>query len=405
MPWQERNAVEERIRFVKRWLERCEDFSELCRQFGISRKTGYKYVERFRQRGLGGLEEESRAPHRRPQSMEAEVVAAVLEQRRQHPRWGPRKIRAVLQRQDGAVGWPAASSIGELLKREGLVASRGKRRRAPASSEPLGHAAGANQVWCADFKGWFRCGDGSRCDPLTATDAYSRYLLRCRSVEKSDGEHVRAVFEVLFREYGLPDAIRTDNGPPFASVAPGGLSRLSLWWLRLGVRHERIQAGHPEQNGRHERLHRTLKAETANPPRATLRQQQLAFERFEWEYNYQRPHEAIGYRTPAELYVSSGRSLPRRLPELEYPAGMMVRRISQQGSLKWHGERTFISEVLGRETVGLQEIEEDLFEVYYGSLLIGWFEAAQHVFMADAGPPRQGRRRGASQKGAGSVGK
>jgi hypothetical protein len=196
----------------------------------------------------------------------------------------------------------------------------------------------------------------------------------------------------MFREYGLPDAIRTDNGPPFASPAPGGLSRLSMWWLRLGIRHERIEPGHPEQNGRHERMHQTLKATTARPPQANLRQQQNAFMAFEREYNYERPHEALDYRTPAQLYVASARLYPSRLPELEFPTGCSLRRISQQGSLKWKGERSFVSEVLARERVGLLEVEEEFFEVYYGRLLLGWFDAHEPVFVADRGP-RGGRRR------------
>lgn len=388
---------------MEAWLKGGEDFTQICRNFGISRKTGYKYVARFRAGGLAGLGDLSRAPHHRPQSMPAEVVAVIIEQRHKHPRWGPRKIRAALERQRAQVAWPAASSIGELLKREGLIAARPRRCATPPYTEPLRHAGAPNQVWCADFKGWFRCADGSRCDPLTITDAYSRFLLRCRSVEKTDGVHVQAVFETMFREYGLPEAIRTDNGPPFASRAPGGLSRLSMWWLRLGVRHERIEAGHPEQNGRHERMHRTLKAETASPPRVSLRQQQLAFERFEKEYNYERPHEALGNRTPAEVYTVSTRSFPARLPELEYPAGVTMRRISQQGSLKWQGERTFLSEVLGRETVGLLEVEQDLYEVYYGLLMIGWFEAAHHVFIPDRGPGKSGRREAVDGRPAAAV--
>jgi len=244
-------------------------------------------------------------------------------------------LRKALGRDNPAQRWPAASSIGQLLKREGLVQERRNKRRTSPSTEPLAHAQGPNQVWCADFKGWFHCQDGSRCDPLTITDAYSRYLLRCRAVAKTDGLHVRAVFETLFRECGLPQAIRTDNGPPFASVAPAGLSRLSMWWLKLGIRHERITPGCPQENGRHERMHRTLKAETAHPPEGNLARQQRRFQLFEREYNEVRPHEALDYRTPAELYVPSVRVFPARLPEPEYPVGAHLRRISQQGSLKW----------------------------------------------------------------------
>jgi hypothetical protein len=249
-------------------------------------------------------------------------------------------------------------------------------------------------VWCADYKGWFYCADGTRCDPLTISDAFSRYLLRCRAVPKTDGVEAQAVFEAVFREYGLPEAIRTDNGPPFASKAPAGLSRLAMWWLRLGIRHERIEPGCPAQNGRHERMHQTLKQETASPPQANLRQQQQAFQRFEREYNQERPHEALQYRTPAALYMASARVYPSRLPELEYPPGVHLRRISQQGSVKWKGARAFVSEVLAREYVGLLEVQDQLFEVYYGPLFLGWLEAAgtEPVFVVDRGLHNRARR-------------
>ena len=395
MPWTERNALEERKRFIEEWLKPDGVFRELCRSFGIAPKTGYKWVERFKQRGMEAMEEQSRAPHHSPQAMEKEVAAAILALRRRQPRWGARKIRAKLERQNAKQEWPASSSIHELMKREGLVPDRRRRHRTPPYTQPLQHAEAPNQVWCADFKGWFHCGDGERCDPLTISDAHSRYLLRCRAVEKADGVHVRAVFEAVFREYGLPNAIRTDNGTPFASRVPAGLSRLSMWWLQLGIGHERIEPGCPEQNGRHERMHRTLKAETASPPRANLRQQQSAFQRFEEEYNQQRPHQALEYRTPADVYVHSSRCYPSRLPELAYPPGVHLRRISQQGSLKWKMERTFLSEVLGRQTVGLLEVDEDLFEVYYGPLLIGWFDGAAHAFVPESGPSRRRKAKAA----------
>jgi transposase InsO family protein len=295
----------------------------------------------------------------------------------------------ILQREQPTVLWPAASSITELLKREGLVQARTGRRRTPPYTQPLAHAVEANQVWCADFKGWFYCGDGERCDPFTVTDAHSRYLLCCRATAKTDEVHVRALMEAVFRRYGLPAAIRTDNGPPFASKAPGGLSRLSLWWLQLGIGHERIIPGRPDQNGRHERMHRTMKEEVANPPAADRRRQQQAFLRFEHMYNEERPHEALAGKRPADVYVASPRVFPERLPELVYPPGVHLRRISQQGSLKWHSERTFLSEVLARQTVGLLETEEELFEVYYGPLLIGWFDGRSHRFEPERAAPRQ----------------
>ena len=391
MPWKESRAMDERKKFIQEWKKSEEDFAELCRQYTISRPTGYLWVDRYEAEGEAGLAERSRAPHHPAQAMSEAVAERIVDLRREHPRWGPRKLRAYLKKSEPAKPWPAVSSIGELLNREGLTHRRKQRRRTPSYSQPLEHAESPNQVWSADYKGWFLCGNGQRCDPLTISDAFSRYLLRCRAVEKTDGIHTRAVFEAVFREYGLPDVLRTDNGPPFASKAPAGLSRLSMWWLRLGIRHERIEPGCPEQNGRHERMHQTLKQETASPPQASWRDQQKAFAAFEWEFNHERPHEALAYRTPGELYVPSGRRYPARLPELIYPAGMHLRKISQQGSLKWGCQRTFLSEVLGREVVGLLEIEEELYEVYYGPLLLGWFDGVEHTFTADQKKKRKTR--------------
>ncbi len=388
--------MEERCKLIAEMTTGEESVAEICRVYGISRKTAYKWRKRYEEEGEAGLEDRHRAPAHQPHGMGEEIGKAIVELREEHPRWGARKLKAYLERHFGGLRWPAASSMGELLRREGLSQPRRKRRRTPRQTEPLAHAKAPNQVWSADFKGHFRCGDGARCDPLTITDGYSRYLLRCRAVAKADGPHVRAVFESVFREYGLPLAIRTDNGPPFASVAPGGLSRLSMWWMRLGIRHERIEPGCPEQNGRHERMHQTLKAETAEPPAANLRRQQEAFARFEREYNAQRPHEALEYATPAEFYVGSDRLYPARVAEIVYPSGMQLRRISQQGSLKWRGERTFLSEVLARETVGLMEIDDELYEVYYGPVLLGWFDAHSHVFAEDRTPQRRRRTTSAS---------
>jgi putative transposase len=394
MAWQERNALESRNEFINEWLDKDNTVSNLCRRFNISRKTGYKWLDRYDEAGRAGLEERSHAPHNQPLAINEETAAFILEARQLHPTWGARKIRELLKRQDSNCAWPAASSIGELLKREGLIVGRRKRNRTPPYTQPLGHADAANRVWCADFKGWFLCGDGKRCDPLTITDAYSRYLLRCRVVGKTDGAHVQAVFEAVFREFGLPEAMRTDNGPPFASCAPGGLSRLSMWWMKLGIQHERIEPGCPEQNGRHERMHRTLKAETANPPGANLRRQQSMFQHFEKEYNQVRPHEAIGFKTPSDLYVGSSRNYPSRLPELEYPVGVHLRRISQQGSVKCGNARTYLSEVLAHETVGLLETGEQRFDVYYGLLLLGQLDARKQQFQAVRNKPTKRRNKG-----------
>jgi putative transposase len=381
--------LDQRNEFITAWLRREQSLAELCRGFSISRKTAYKWVERFGENGRAGLADRSRAPQHSPQAIEKEVADAIIGARERYPHWGARKLRLWLQREEPGRNWPAASSMGELLNREGLIQPRRIRRRTPPYSEPRAPAEAPNDLWCVDFKGWFRCGDGTRCDPFTTSDACSRYVFCCRAVEKTDGPHVRGVMETIFRRHGLPPAILSDNGPPFASGAPGGLTRLSMWWLHLGIRHERIEPGRPEQNGRHERMHRTLKEETASPPAANLRLQQQAFMKFERMYNEQRPHEALGGKTPADVHVASTKPYPARLPDLQYPAEAQLRRISQQGSLKWRCERTFLSEVLARETVGLVETEEEFFEVYYGPLLIGWFDGRSHVFAPERPQPQR----------------
>jgi transposase InsO family protein len=368
--------LDEKKSFIEEWQRDELSVAELCRRYEITRQTGYKWLERFEREGEAGLEERSRAPLHHPQAMAASVRQALIDLRREHPSWGPRKLRAYLQRKSSKVRWPTPSSIGDLLRREGLAHPRRTRRRTPPYTEPLQHAQAPNQVWCADFKGWFLTEDGSRCDPLTITDAYSRYLLRCCAVKRTDGEHAWAVFEAAFREFGLPEAIRTDNGSPFASRAPAGLSQLSMLWLRLGIRHERIEPGQPQQNGRHERMHQTLKQETASPPERTLRRQQTAFLRFQKEYNHIRPHEALEYETPASRYVGSERRYPATLPHLEYPKGAELRRVSHHGDVKLHGQKLFVSTLLAWEVVGLLDMEQnpDWLEVYYGPLLIGWMD-------------------------------
>lgn len=392
MPWKERRALDERRTFLQDWTQQEASLAELCRRYEISRPTAYKWIARYADEGEAGLEEHSRAPHHQPQAMSRVVVEGVLGVREKHPWWGPRKIQAYLKQRKPKWVIPAASSIGELLRREGLSHPRVKRRRTPACALPARAVQAPNDLWCTDFKGWFVCGDGQRCDTLTLSDACSRYALRCRAVEQTNERRVRAVFEGVFRNHGMPWGIRSDNGPPFASPAPAGLSRLSIWWVHLGIRHERIRPGCPQENGQQERLHETLKQETASPPAASLRQQQERFLRFEWEYNHERPHEALGYRTPAEVYVPSSRVYPAKLSELEYPEGAILRRIAARGQLKWHDQKIFLSRVLEGEIVGLLEQEEDFYEVYLGPVLLGWFDAGGQVFVADRGPGRHASR-------------
>jgi transposase InsO family protein len=395
MPWKESTLVDQRKEFIAAFQAQEISFSALCRYFNISRPTGYKWVVRYLAEGEAGLADESRAPMSQPHRTPEPVQSRILTLRAEHPTWGPKKLRHVLAREDPRARWPAASTIGELLRREGLTHPRPPRRRTPPREQPLAHAEQPNQVWCADFKGWFLCRNGERCDPLTLTDAYSRFLLRCRAVPKTDGSHVRAVLESAFREYGLPEAIRTDNGPPFASTGLAGLSRLSVWWIRLGIRPERIDPGCPQQNGRHERFHLTLKTETASPPQATLSLQQRAFLDFEREYNRIRPHEALGQLVPAAVYRVSSRAFPLHLPDPVYPFVVTRRRVSAAGHFGWRSRQIYVSVLLEGQDVALRALDDDLFEVLFGPLLLGWLDAPSATFTPNRPPPRRSRTPGA----------
>jgi len=355
-----------------------DTMAELCRRFGISRQTGYKWVERYEAQGPPGLQDRSRAPRHHPKAVPAEVEVAILESRAAHPTWGPKKVRAWLEVHRPHGSWPAASTFGEILKRHGLTVRRKKRRPTPPYTEPFAACDGPNAVWCMDFKGWFQTGDGARCDPLTISDAFSRYVLRCQALTDTRHDTVRPLLEAAFREFGLPWAIRTDNGPPFASRGIAGLSRLSVWWLRLGIVPERIDAGHPEQNGRHERMHRTLKAETASPPARTVRGQQRVFDRWRVGFNEDRPHEALGNRTPASIYTPSTRPYPDRLPPVEYPAGLVVRIVQKRGEFYWLGHRVFLGEALCNEPIGMEPLDGRYWLVYYATVALGVFDAHRH---------------------------
>jgi putative transposase len=366
MPWKETCVVDERMRFVVEHELDEVTMAELCRKYAISRKTGYKWLKRVETEGLAGLVDLSRAPHRHPNQLAAELEESIIALRQRHPTWGPRKLRELLP--GGRL--PAASTLGELLQRRGLAVPRKRCRRVPAHTQPFAHCGQPNDIWCADFKGWFRTGDGSRCDPLTITDACSRYVLRCQVLPGQDYQSSRPVFEAAFREFGLPRAMRTDNGSPFASRALGGLSRLSVWWIKLGIGVERIEAGKPQQNGRHERMHLTLKRETAQPPAASGRAQQQRFDAFRQEFNQIRPHEALAMRTPASVYVDSPRPYPSREPQLEYPAGWRVRKVRYKGGLGWKYDEIFLTEVLAGEEVGLEPVDERYWRVWFGPLAL-----------------------------------
>jgi transposase InsO family protein len=373
MPWKETEPMSERVKFIAAYLEHDEPFFGTCERFGISRKTGYKWVERYEGGGVAALEERSRAPHSHPHAVLDEVVNELVAARRKHPRWGPRKLLVIVHRQRPDLELPAASTVGDILRRRGLVGRKRRIRRSSPYTERLGGYDRPNAVWCADFKGHFPV-SGTRCHPLTITDGFSRYLLRCEAMPRPLTEPSRKVFESAFREYGMPDAIRSDNGPPFSTLAPGGLSRLAIWWIRLGIRPERIAPGRPDQNGRHERMHSTLKAEVCRPPRSSFRAQQRAFDAFQTEYNEVRPHEALGQETPSSLYKLSLREYPRRLPDLEYPAHFKVERVYPNGVISLESTQFYLSGCLTSELVGLEEIDDGRWKVHFGPIVLGFLD-------------------------------
>lgn len=369
--------VEERSRFVVEYESGEWTMAERCRHYGIARKTGYKILARWERGGADGLKDLSRMPHRHPNQTPAPIEEQILAVRHAHMRWGPRKLRRVLETRHPGQSWPAPSTIGELIRRAGLASRPRLRRRTPPYTQPFASATGANDVWCVDFKGWFRTGDGARIDPFTMTDAHSRYLLRCQAVAKTDTASVEAICQAAFREYGLPGAIRSDNGAPFASRTVAGLSRLALYWMKLGIVPERIEPGHPEQNGRHERMHRTLKAETAAPAEANPRRQQQAFDRFRRVFNEERPHEALGMQTPGAIYTASPRRHPDRVPEPEYDSGLKVRSVYPHGQFFWKNNHVFLSKVLAGERIGLEQIDDRYWCVQFAGFPIACFDSQQ----------------------------
>ena len=370
MPWTETDPMTERMRFVATYLERLYSMTELCERFGIRRSTGYKWLERYEREGVLGLEERSRAPHHCPHRSSPHAVAAVLEVKRLHPSGGPRKILAYLARHRPELELPAASTVGELFRRSGLSRSRVRSRRAAHVGAPRLQASAPNEVWTADFKGQFKTGDGLYCYPLTVLDAYSRYLLGCSARLSTKQVEARPIFERLFQEHGLPSAIRTDNGVPFATAAFCGLSALSVWWIKLGIRHQRIEPGRPEQNGAHERMHRTLKAETTRPAEKDQKAQQRRFDTFCREYNEERPHEALGQEAPATWYHSSERVMPSRVPEPEYPGHFEVRRVSNAGTFRFKKKQLFLSGALPNEWIGLEEYQDGVWSIYFCDVLL-----------------------------------
>lgn len=377
MPWKETELMKERVCFVAKVEEGRFNMSELSERYGVSRKTGYKWWGRYQEEGIVGLQDRSRAPHHSPHRTPEKVAEAIVEARRKHPRWGAHTLLAWLGRRHPEVKWPADSTAQEILKREGLIEPRRRRRGRASGSKPVLEVKEPHEVLTADFKGEFRTRDGYYCYPLTVEDYISRYLLACRAFGSTAGGPVKGVLVQIFREYGLPRVILTDNGTPFASTALRRLSRLSVWWIRLGIDPVLIQPGHPEQNGRHERMHRTLKEHTTLPPAGNRGAQQKRFDRFQAEYNQERPHQALQDRTPAEVYRPSARPYPKRLPRVEYPGYFEVRRVGSNGCIHWRGQRLFLSNVLQGQDVGLNEIEDGIWSVCFGPVLLGRYDERQ----------------------------
>lgn len=369
MPWEETSAMDQRIGCIGDWLSGDYTKRELCRAYGISRPTADKWIRRYREGGPGGLAELSRAAHSHPNQTADELRAMIVETKLRHQTWGPKKVVDYLRRAGPQWDWPADSTAGEILKRAGLVRPRVRRHRVAPYSEPFRDCGGPNQTWSADFKGDFRLGNVRRCYPLTISDNFSRYLLVCRALERPSYEAVHPWFEWVFREYGLPEAIRTDNGAPFASLAVGGISQLSKWWIQLGITPERIRPGKPAQNGRHERMHRTLK--DAVPAQANLQAQQRQYDPFREEYNWQRSHEGLGRQTPGSVYRCSPRSYPVKLPAVEYESGVTVRQVRHNGEIKWQGELIYVSGVLAHEPLGLTQVDEQQWEIRYSFHRLG----------------------------------
>jgi len=363
--------MEERVRFILACRDAEESFVATCRAFGITRKTGYKWLARYDEHGLEGLQDESRVPATHPRWLNDAAVDAIIEARKSQPRWGPKKLQTLLLGSRPELARIGISTIAGVLKRYGLVRPQHRRPRIPRYFEPLGACVAPNDVWCADFKGHFALLDRTRCYPLTVSDAASRFLIKCEGLRVPDEAHVRVHFERAFAEFGLPDRIRTDNGPPFATRSAGGLSKLAVWWVQLGITPERIEPGHPEQNGRHERMHRTLAEEATRPPSRNLRRQQRAFDLFRQQYNQQRPHEALGQKPPASVYTSSRRPMPTAVGCPEYGPEYVVRLVDGSGRIRWQMARVPISPLLVGQPVAARCVADGRWEFRYGPVVLG----------------------------------
>lgn len=381
MPWLETNPMDQRMRFLEDVRLARLSMTELCAHFQISRKTGYKWIAREAEEGRRGLADRSRAPHHCPHKISDEMATLLCEFRIQHDDWGARKLLTVLQRRHPRRhDWPAPSTVADLLQREGLV-RRNRRRRARVEHPGAAHmqTEAPNDCWTTDFKGEFRTGDGIYCYPLTIADLHARFLLDCHGRYSTKTVTAWPVFEAAFREYGLPWVMRSDNGPPFATTSIHGLSKLSVWWMRLGIRHDRITPGTPSENGAHERMHRTLKRRAIRPARATMGAQQRAFNAFRTEFNEERPHESLGMATPASVYTPSPRPYPARLPVPEYPGHFTVKKITTGGTFRFGNRVLYLANALTDELVGLDEVDDGIWHIHFNTVLIATLDERDYI--------------------------
>lgn len=374
MPWKETYVMDERARFVLEGMEENTNLAALCRRFGISRKTGYKWLLRYRTQGLAGLYDVSRRPLTIPHETSAATICEIIRFRLGHTSWGPKKIKATLAKR-GVKGLPATSTIGAILDRSGLIVKKRRTRRRPyPQSNHCVSPNAPNDVWTVDYKGWWFMQDGRRCVPLTIRDEYSKYILRIAALGECSRQAAQEQFERVFHQYGLPKVIRSDNGTPFAGNGITGLSGLSAWWIRLGIRPDRTRPAHPQDNGGHERMHRDLKKELQKEPCRSLDTEQERFDRWSSIYNHERPHEALGQRTPDEVYNQSDRRYQGTEKAPDYPTSWLTKLVYGNGCIRWKDDFVYISSALCGDRVGMEEVEKDNFRVWYGMLAIGELE-------------------------------
>ena len=401
MPFTETDIVDERTRFVEDTHRSLHSFTWLCQHYGISRKTGYEWLDRWRTHGPEGLRNRSSRPEHCPWATPREVVEAILGVRRTYTDYGAKKIRWYLEKHRAELVLPSRTTIHNILCRHDLVPKRRKRTRRWHPGRPDTVADVPNRSWSADFKGEFRTRDGRYCYPLTVQDMHSRFLLACRGRVDVSIDGVIPVFTRLFRQFGLPERIRTDNGTPFASNALGRLSRLSVWFVQLGIIPDLIEPASPQQNGKHENMHLVLKRRTTRPPRSNMRTQQRAFRDFQAEFNHIRPHEALDGAVPADLYSPSPRPFPKTLEPLTYPGHFETRLVSSNGGIRWYAKRIPVSRLLAGLDVGLEQVDHGLFDVYFGPIWLGRFVEPKHLIFDSLG--RGKRRTGGTYKGRRTV--